>query len=82
MSIFTTITGKNHHHRAHLEERKVEVKKIATMALTKGGFNPKDARYKSQKGMMLNNKELLTSLALQALPILLLALFLMSKYVF
>ena len=79
MRTFIILNNKNYHHRENLEKRKVQIKKIATAALGKGGFNPKNARYRSQKGMNLNNQELFVTLTLQALPIILLAMVLIIK---
>jgi hypothetical protein len=81
MKIFIANKSGHYHYREQIEKQKSHARQVAAATFSKGGFNPKDARYRSLKGIHLNNREIFTSLTLQLLPITLGTLFLILKYV-
>jgi hypothetical protein len=71
---------KNSHHRNNIEKCKNHAKQAAYIAMTKGDFNPKDARYRSQKGIQWTRNEQFASTLLQIIPVILLIMVLVLKY--
>ena len=61
------------------EDRKNCIKKEGEERLKKDGFNPRKARHRSNKGLVMRRNDFKISLAIQLLPIALITVYFLSK---